>query len=392
MPTESKFIPLSVPVLSGQEWRSVKKCFDSGWISSVGPEVSGFEEDIAKKVGVAYAVACINGTSALHIALKILGVGLGDEVIVPTVTFIAPINAVTYVGGHPVFMDCDEFYNIDVEKTIDFIEKETVLQGGISVNRKSKKAVKAIIPTHIFGNAVNLEALLSVCRKRNIKVIEDATESLGTYYSHGKFAGKYTGTIGDVGCYSFNGNKIISAGGGGMMIMNDVALAKKAKYLTTQAKEDGPGFEHHEIGYNYRLNNIQACLGRAQLKLLDKYVQIKKANFDLYKKLLKGISGLSLALSPTYAKNNHWMYALRIDEKVYGRSVFELIDLFKSKNIETRPLWGLSHTQKPFKTFQAYNIELAPKLYRNTLNLPCSVNLKEQDIKSIVGHLKSWKK
>ncbi|MBP9096199.1 MAG: aminotransferase class I/II-fold pyridoxal phosphate-dependent enzyme, partial [Ignavibacteria bacterium] len=249
-------IPLSVPSLKGNEWKYVKECLDTEWVSTAGKYVNLFEEKVKEFTKSEFAIACVNGTEAIHISLLLCGVEAGDEVIVPTLTFIAPINAVKYANAEPVFMDSDDFYNIDIEKTIEFIKNETTFKTGFTYNNKSGKRISAIIPVHIFGNAVMFDELIPLCKERNIAVIEDATESLGTIYTAGNYKGKFTGTIGDTGCFSFNGNKIITTGGGGMIVTNDAGKAEKAKYLTTQAKDDEVRYVHHEIGYNYRLPNV----------------------------------------------------------------------------------------------------------------------------------------
>lgn len=207
-------IPLSQPFLNGNEWNYLKDCLDTGWVSSVGSYVDKFEQDICTLTGAEYAVACVSCTAALHTALDIVGVRSGDQVIVPTVAFIAPVNTVRYVGAEPVFMDCDDFYNMEVTKTLEFIEKETVFKDGYTYNKKTHCRIAALIIVHVFGSAACLEPLIAVCKEKNIKIIEDAAESLGTYYSTGKLASRHTGTVGNIGCYSFNGNKIITTGGG----------------------------------------------------------------------------------------------------------------------------------------------------------------------------------
>lgn len=213
------FIPLSVPTIQGNEWAYVKECLDTGWVSSAGKFVDRFEADVARLTGAKHAVACVNGTAALHIALQLAGVQPGDEVIVPTVTFIATVNAVRYAQATPVFMDCDDFYNLDAEKTCEFIRQETA----------KGRRIAALMPVHVFGNAAWLEELLPLCRERNIKVIEDAAESIGTVYTAGVMKGRHTGTVAELGCLSFNGNKIITTGGGGMILTDDGALAERAK-------------------------------------------------------------------------------------------------------------------------------------------------------------------
>ncbi|MBU1065822.1 LegC family aminotransferase, partial [bacterium] len=314
----SEFIPLSVPSLQGNEWQYIKECLDTEWVSTAGKYVDKFENSICDLTQAKYAVACVNGTAALHIALKIIGVTSDDEVIVPTLTFISPINAVKYVNASPIFMDCDEYYTIDCEKTIEFILTETEFKNGASYNKYSGKRIPAIIIVHVFGNAVNVFELLSICRERNIRVVEDSAESIGSYYIQEPLLNKYTGTIGDIGCYSFNGNKIITCGGGGMIVTNDEEYGRKARYLTTQAKDDEVRYIHHEVGYNYRLTNIQAALGVAQLEQLQKYITIKKTNYLLYKNQIDNIEGLSLAEVPQFANSNYWLYCLRIDQEEYG--------------------------------------------------------------------------
>ena len=208
-------IPLSVPCIRGHEWDYVKECLDTEWVSSAGSYVERFENDFRSITGAAHAVACVNGTAALQVALRLVGLQPGDEVIVPTVTFIATVNAVKYLGGEPVFMDCDEYYNIDVAKTVEFLEEETESRHGSTFSRSTGRRIAAIVPVHVFGNAARLQDLVAVCEERNIKMVEDAAESLGTFYSTPGLDGRHTGTVGDIGCFSFNGNKVVTTGGGG---------------------------------------------------------------------------------------------------------------------------------------------------------------------------------
>lgn len=379
-----KFIPLSIPSIRGNEWKYVKECLDTEWVSSAGKYVDKFEEDICKFTGAKHAVACVNGTSALHVALRLAGVSSGDEVIVPTITFIAPVNVVRYLGAEPVFMDGDDYFNIDVQKTTQFIREETVFRNGFCINNKTGKTIKAIIPVHMYGNAVDLETLLPLCIERNIKIVEDATESLGTRYIRDSLAGRHTGTIGEIGCYSFNGNKIITTGGGGMIVTDNTEYAKQARYLTTQAKDDEVRYVHNEIGYNYRLTNIQAAVGVAQLEQLPDYLKIKRKNYYFYKKEIDKIPGLHLAEVPNYAKNNYWMYLLLIDKMVYGMDKEQLLHYLSDNKIQSRPIWYLNHLQKPYKNCQAYKIEKALELLDTALNIPCSVSLTAEDISRVV--------
>ena len=387
----SELIPLSVPSIQGNEWKYIKECLDTEWVSSAGKYVNLFEQKICEFTNAKYAVAFVNGTAALQIALIIAGIKSANEVIVPTLTFISPVNVVRYLNAEPVFMDADDFYNINAEKTIQFIKTKTVFKNGYTYNKDTQKCIRAIIPVHIFGNACDMEKLITICKERNIRIIEDATESLGAYYTKGKYKGKYTGTIGDIGCYSFNGNKIITTGGGGMIVTNNKRYAEKARYLATQAKDDDIRYIHNEIGYNYKLTNIQSAMGVAQLEQLPGYLKIKKRNYQLYKKCIDKITGLHLAEIPDYANNNHWMYELQIDKDVYGRDKEELMQLFSENKIQTRPVWYLNHLQKSYRDCQSYRIEKAVGLWENTLNIPCSVNLTKNQLNKVCNILKDLK-
>lgn len=382
-------IPLSIPEIRGREWCYVKECLDKGWVSSVGSYVDEFERKICEVTGAGYAIACVNGTAALQTALRVIGAGGGDEVVVPTVTFISTVNAVSYVGALPVFMDCDEYYNIDVAKTLEFIKEETVFKDGATYNKKTGCRVIAVIGVHVFGNAVDLEPLLVVCKERNIQIIEDAAESLGTYYSKGVLDSMHAGTVGDIGCYSFNGNKIITTGGGGMIVTNNPDYAGRARYLTTQAKDDDVRYVHNEVGYNYRMTNIQAAIGVAQLEQLGEFIANKVANYNVYKEAIDNIGGLSLAQAPPYANNNLWMYALQIERQRYGRGRDELMRWLGENGIETRPLWYLNHLQRPYVDCQSYKIEKAFEMWEKTLFIPCSVNLTSSEINSVIENLRN---
>ena len=390
--TNNQMIPLSVPSIQGNEWQYVKECLDTEWVSSVGKYVDLFEQKIAQYTGAKYAVACVNGTSALHVSLRLAGVLPGDEVIVPTLTFIAPVNAICYNGAKPVFMDADDYYNIDVSKTYQFLKEETEYKNGYTFNKKTGKRISAIIPVHVFGNAVWLDEIIRFCEERNIKVVEDAAESLGTRYKDGKFSGKHTGTIGILGSLSFNGNKIITTGGGGTILTDDVKLAEKAKYLTTQAKDDSVRYVHDEIGYNYRLTNVQAAIGVAQLEQLSQFINKKRKIYTAYKQEINRIHGLRIAEVPDYAENNHWMIPLQIDKEVYGKDCESMMAELKAKGVETRPLWHLNHLQKQYKNNQHYLIEKAFRLVEITLNIPCSVNLNENDIGLVCSLLENREK
>jgi len=248
--------------------------------------------------------------------------------------------------------------------------------------------VAALLPVHVFGNACRLEELAEVCRERGIAIVEDATEGLGTFYRAGTSANKHVGTIGMLGCLSFNGNKIITTGGGGMILTEDPGLAARAKYLSTQAKDDAVQFIHGDIGYNYRLTNIQAALGVAQLEQLPGFLEVKKENFELYNRAIEDITGLCLASPPSYADNNHWMYTLQVEASRYGRDRFQLLADLEAAQVQTRPVWMPNHLQKPYRDCQSYKVKNAVKLWDVTLNLPCSTGLTPDQVEAVVGLLR----
>ena len=380
-------VPLSVPSLKGNEWKYVKECLDTEWVSSAGKYVDLFEQKIAEYTGSKFTIACVNGTSALQVSLRLVGVKAGDEVIVPTLTFIAPINAIAYNNASPIFIDADNFYNLDAGKTISFINNETVFKDGFTYNKNTNVKVAALLPVHVWGNACWLDELSELCRERNIAIVEDASESLGTFYKEGKYKGKHTGTIGKLGCISFNGNKIITTGGGGMILTDDEKLAEKAKYLTTQAKDDPIRYVHDEIGYNFRLTNIQAALGVTQLEQLPAILKRKKELFDYYRSAIDNIEGLSISKVPEYADNNHWLNLLQIDSDIYGEDREKLMIRLEENSIQTRPVWALNHEQKPYEDCQYYKIENAKKLVTNSLCLPSSSNLSNENLNKIVSVL-----
>lgn len=373
------FIPLSVPNLGGRESEYVQECIDTAWVSSAGSYVNRFEKEIAEYTGSPYAVACVNGTAALHVALRLAGVKPGEHVLVPTLTFIATTNAVMYLHAEPVFFDADEYYNMDVGKLSQFLADETVQRNGACVYKATGRRIAAVVPVHVWGNAVDMERLIPTCEAYGIPVVEDATESLGTRYTKGRYAGRQPGTIGRMGCLSFNGNKIITCGGGGMILTPDEAVAKKIQYLTTQAKDDPLLFEHNEIGYNYRLTNIQSALGVAQLEQLNGFIATKRTNFLRYQNNFHDQERLHLIDPPHWCASNYWHYALRI-EGYDRKGLVALIQKLQENGIQTRPVWELNHRNKPFRKYPAYRIENAPGLIGNTLNIPCSSSLTSEEV------------
>lgn len=384
----NKFIPLSVPNISLDILKNIKETIETGWVSTGGRFIKQFEEKIAKYVGVDKAVSCQSGTAGLHLALRVLGIEPGDEVIVPTVTFIAAVNPVKYMGAEPIFMDCDETLNMDMDKLEEFLENECHYIDGKVINKKTNRVIKAVIVVHVFGNPVNIEKIMEIKEKYNLKVVEDATEALGSYYLEGKYAGRFCGTIGDVGVYSFNANKIITTGGGGMVVSNDKELLDKVAFLSVQAKTDPLYFIHDEVGYNYRMTNIQAAFGVDQIDRLEGFIETKIRNYNLYKEAIENIEGLTLLPFRPDTRANHWFYSVIVDKEKYGIDRDELLRKLKDNNIQTRPLWGLIHKQKPYLENQAYKIEKAYYYEKNLINVPCSSNLSEEDVEIVIENLK----
>ncbi|MBM3244529.1 MAG: LegC family aminotransferase [Candidatus Omnitrophica bacterium] len=380
-------IPLSAPNLCGRELDYVNECIRSNWISGAGEFIRKFEVAVCNRFKIKNAVSCVNGTSALLLALELSGVETGDEVIVPTVTFISPVNAVRHRGAAPIFMDCDEYLNIDVEKLQDFCRKECKMTARGLINKTTGRIIKAIIPVHVFGNPCRMEEVCAAAREFRLSVIEDAAESLGSYYTCGKFSGKFTGSIGDFGVYSFNANKVVTSAGGGMILSRKKTVSKKARYLIDQAKDDPVRYIHREAGYNLRLSNLHAAVGLAQLELLGQFLAIKRKNLELYRKLISPIAGLSFLEPPPGTRANLWFYPLLIEKEIFGRSRQETMKAFSNNNIETRPLWKLNHLQRPYLKCQSYKIDKAPRLFEKIINLPCGTGLREREIEEVVSVL-----
>lgn len=384
---EERFIPLSVPNLKGRELEYVTHAVETEWVSTAGPYVADFEKNIADYVGTPGAVACQSGTAGLHIALMLCGVTRGDMVIVPTLTFIAAVNPVKYIGAEPMFMDCDDSLCMDPQKLAAFCENECRMQDGALYHVASGCRIPAMVIVHVFGNMADMEAILQIAARYNLKVVEDATEALGTRYTQGEYAGKYAGTMGTIGVYSFNGNKIVTTGGGGMIVSNDEQLLRQAKHLTTQAKSDEANFYHDMIGYNYRLTNLQAALGIAQLEQLEAFIAVKEENYLHYRRELPAVPGLSILDFRPGIRSNHWFYSLYV-QPPYHRSQRELIDWLQQCRIQTRPIWGLIHEQPPYAGSYTYRIEKAGDYWRHVVNLPCSTNLTAEDVSRVIERIK----
>lgn len=357
-------IPLCVPEMQGNEWKYIKECLDTNWISSAGAYVDKFEKDFKNYLKVKKSVVTSNGTTALFLALKVLGIGEGDEVIVPSLTFISPVNTIRYVGAEPVFVDvCRDTYVIDVEKIEKVITSKT----------------KAILPVHLYGHPVDMDELVYLAKKYNLYIIEDATEALGSVYK-----GKNVGTIGDVGCFSFNGNKLITTGAGGMLVTNNEKLGEKAKFLSIQAKvvNENKSFYHPEIGYNFRMPNILAAMGCAQLENIDEYIKIKRENADYYNQLLKNIRGITLPTEKEWAKNVHWLYSIIVEDE-YGISRDELIKILAENQIESRPFFIPIHEMPPYINCKHGDLTVTEELKKKGLNLPSSVGIRKEEIEKV---------
>ncbi len=382
-----KEIQLSAPNLNIDIVDNLKDCIETGWVSTGGRFITEFEKKIADYVNTQDAVSTQSGTAALHLALKVLGVSQEDEVIVPALTFIAAINPVRYMGASPIFMDCDESICLDTDKLERFCREECYMEKGELHNRKTNKRIPVLIVVHIFGNMANMEKIMEIAKDYHIKVVEDATEALGSYINTGRFSGRFAGTIGDIGAYSFNANKIITTGGGGMMVSHNREYLNEARYLSLTAKNDSLFFVHDEVGYNYRMLNIQAALGVSQIDELEKFIEVKIRNYNEYKELLSNINGITLLPFVNGTRTNHWFYSLYINQQKICGSRDELMYHLIKEGIQCRPVWKLIHTQKPYLSYQSYEIEKAYDYENNILNLPCSSNLTHEDIEYVCNKI-----
>ena len=373
-------IPLSVPRIQGNEWVYIKECLDTNWVSSSGRFVDRFEEVVAGYVGRKYAVACINGTAALHCALLTAGITTGEEVIMPALTFVAPANAVRYSGAFPVFVDVQpDIWQLDPDKVMEFLESGCRWTKGKLVNRRTRRVVTAILPVHILGHPVDMDPIRRLAAKYQLRVIEDAAESLGAEYR-----GHKVGADGDMACISFNGNKIITCGGGGMILTDDRKFAERARYLTTQAKDDPIENIHGAIGYNYRLSNIQAAMGTAQLEQLDRFVQHKRDIAGSYMRSLAGIEGITLQGVASWAKSSFWLNTVLVDRKQYGMDSRQLMRKLAVAEVETRPFWCPLPMLKPYQSSYSCPIPVTRRLYRDGISLPSSVGLTTEQQQRVV--------
>ncbi len=373
-------IPLCVPELRGNEWRYVKECLDTGWVSSVGPFVDQLETTVAGFVGAAHGVAMSTGTAALHIALLAAGVKPDDEVLVSDLTFIAPANSIRYANAWPVLIDAEPVYwQMDAARVIDFLEQQCQWADGKLVNKFTGRRVSAIMPVHILGHPVDIDPILEVANKYQLAIVEDATESLGAEYR-----GRKVGNLGHAGCFSFNGNKIITTGGGGMIVTNDPALAAKAKYLSTQAKDDAIEYVHKETGFNYRLSNVQAAMGCAQMEHLPEFVEIKRSIASTYREAFADLPGVTMMSQASWAQSIFWLNTILVDEEEYGEDSRALMKRLARRGIQARPLWQPLHRSEALRGAQAVGGEIADDINRRALSLPSSVGITPEQLQEVI--------
>jgi aminotransferase in exopolysaccharide biosynthesis len=364
-------VSLHEPNFDGKELANLKECIDSTYVSSVGKFVDQFEDELAMYTGAKHAISVVNGTAALHIALKLAGVKAGDEVLVPALTFVATANAVSYCDAIPHFVDSDEeTLGINGTKLREYLLTNTHQISGRCVNKATGRRISAMIPMHTFGHPSSMESLLSISEDYNIELVEDAAEALGSFYK-----GKHAGTMGLLGTMSFNGNKTITTGGGGAILTNDASLAKQAKHITTTAKVPHRWeFRHDEIGFNYRMPNLNAALGCAQLEKLQSKLDAKRKLYMLYQAAFLGIEGVTLFSEPEGCKSNYWLQTLILDEE-YGNNKDAILEKTSAAGIMARPAWTLMNELSPYSDCPKSDLSSASSLARRIVNIPSSPNI-----------------
>ena len=383
----NKFIPLSVPNFEGNERKYVDDAIGQGWVSTGGAYITKLEKELASFLHTDNVAACQSGTSALHLSLVEASVKPGDVVLVPPLTFIAAVNPVKYQFATPVFIDCDDSFCMDPVKLRSFCEEECEFDG--QELKYQGQPVKAIVVVHVFGNMADMEAIMEVANDYHLRVIEDATEALGTHYTEGRYAGQYAGTMGDYGCYSFNGNKIITTGGGGAITASSSDTVDHLRYLSTQAKNDPHYYIHDEIGYNYRMTNLQAALGAAQMEELPDFIRRKQRNYDLYHQEFQNFDLARLMPFREGTSSNKWFYSLKIDRSKIRATMREIITALEEKGIQTRAIWGLINEQKPYEGELTYKLEKAPYYASRILNIPSSTQITEDEIIYVAAEIKA---
>lgn len=378
-----KKIFISEPSFDLKDEKILSDCIKKGF-ATFGNNIQKFENKILRYTNSQYCLICVNGTSALQIALKVLGLKAGEEVLAPSMTFVATINAILYNNAIPIFMDCVNDLNIDTKKVINFLKTQTYISNGKTFNKKTKKRIRAIIVAHMYGNLANVEDLTNICKKMKIKILEDAAESLGSFYK----TGQHSGTVGDIGCFSFNGNKIITSGGGGALVSNNNNYIKYARKLINQSRLTSVEYLHSELGYNFRISNLHAALGYSQLKKIKKFLKIKKQIYKEYKDGLELSKNFELIKNNEISYSNNWINIVKIrNSKIKKKEIFER---FKKYNIELRPIWYPINDQKYYKNFQSFQVNNARVMHKRLFCLPSSINLKKKDILKILKLLKKY--
>ncbi|MCB0617459.1 MAG: LegC family aminotransferase [Saprospiraceae bacterium] len=372
-------ILLSGPNIGGNEWKYIKDCLDTGWVSSVGAYVTQFEQMVAEFAGARFGVATSSGTTALHMALLLEEVQADDYVIVPNVTFVASVNSIRYVGARPILMDIDPLtWQMDLDLLADFLAEKTELRDGECCHRADGRRVRAIMPVHVLGNMADMERLMGLAAQYHLRVIEDATESLGSY-----FKGKHSGTFSRMGCFSFNGNKIITTGGGGMIVTDDEALARKAKHLTTQAKADSFEYYHDEVGYNYRLVNTSAAMGVAQMEQLPGFIERKHAIAAIYKEGLSGVGDIGFQEVAPEVEPNWWLFTIHTERQR------EVLERLNAHQMQSRPFWVPMNQLPMYREFPyIQTADHSDRVYRTALSIPCSTNITDGELEQIIGKIR----
>ncbi len=366
---------LSSPHMGGEELAYIKDAFSSNYIAPVGPQLDAFEREFAEIVGVGYAAAVTSGTAALHLLLRYVGVDAGDEVICSTFTFVASVNPIVYQGGIPVFIDSDNgSWNMDPELLSLELKKRAL----------ENRLPKVVVLVHLYGQSADIDPIKEVCDKYEVALLEDAAEALGAEYK-----GKAPGTFGLAGFYSFNGNKIITTSGGGMIVSDDKALIRKVKFWASQARDDAVHYEHSEIGYNYRMSNVLAAIGRGQLLVLPERVVGKRKIFDQYQESLGNLPGLAFMPEPNYSYSSHWLTCLTIDPEHSGVERSQVIEKLEKYNIESRPIWKPMHLQPLYQRNEIIGGKVAETIFRNGLCLPSGTNMSGNDLSRIISIIRS---
>lgn len=383
---EQKFIPLSVPNFCGNEKEYVNEAVVSEWVSTGGSRVKDFERAVADYVHMPDAVACASGTAGLHLALLAAGVGLGDEVLVPALTFIAAVNPVRYVYAQPVFIGCGDSLCMCPTLVEEYLQQNAELRDGKCINKRTGAHIKALLVVHVFGNMASMPALLRLAREYHLTLIEDATEALGTYYTEGELKGKMAGTLGDIGVYSFNGNKLITTGSGGMVVSNHAQWTEHVRHLSTQAKSDELYYTHDEVGYNYRMTNLQAALGCAQMEQIEAFIAHKNEMYDFYRERLHGKHGYGIQPFRAGVRSNKWFYSLYVGDDA-GVTRDEVIQKLAAEKIQSRPIWGLICDQADYPKNETYGLALARHYLDRIVNIPCSTGLTQQDAQRVADTL-----